>query len=294
MKKLGMAIIALLVVLALWLEASAAADSSSRNADDELSRQNEIYQSQGEKRPAGYVIDRSLQAYIEALPPEFGRDLANLKAKDRWLDIGAGEGQAVLDYYNRTDLFGNDKTGAQKGAKAQSVAISIEDRRQPLWHQTAARLAPNQIQYYFNKLMRNYALSELGKFQVITDVLGGFSYTDELSLFMAKVLELLDVKGSFYGILQDVKSDRGTNPPFYPNASYLTEIANHDGAEVKICSWLKSIGCVEVTCDLRTNWKPPVEIYRVNKTCDAVKVPALSKTIFNAGTPPERKFHLKK
>lgn len=293
MKTIGMHIIALFVLLALWSEASLAADSSSLKIEDELSKQNQILRSQGDKRPEGYVIDRSLQAYIEALPPEFGRDLANLKAKDRWLDIGAGEGQAVLDYYNRTDLFGNDKTGAQKGAKAQSVAISIEDRRQPLWHQTAARLAPNQIQYYFNKLMRNYSLSELGKFQVITDVLGGFSYTDELSLFMEKVLELLDVKGSFYGILQDVKSDRGTNPPFYPNSSYLTEIANHDGSEVKVCSWLKSMSCVEVTCELRSNWKPPVEIYRVHKTCDGVKVPGLSKTSFGAGTPPERKFRLK-
>jgi len=294
MNALGLRSFALLILLTLWVGTSSSAESGSPKIDDEMSKQEEIYKSHGEKRPEGYVINRSLLAYTEALSPGFDRALESLAPKHRWLDIGAGEGQAILDYYNRRDELWDGTKQAQPGTKAQAVAISIEDRRQPRWYQTAAKLEPNQIQYFFNKRMRDYSLGELGTFQVITDLLGGFSYTDELSLFMEKVLQLLDLKGSFFTVLQDVKSEGGTNQPFYANSPYLTEIATADGSEVKVCSWLKSITCAAVTCELRTDWKPPVEIYRIQKVCNAVSVPALARTSYGAGTPPERRFLLNK
>jgi len=290
----GIRIFSLLILQTLWLGTSCSADLSSPKIDDEMLKQEEIYKSEGERRPEGYVINRGLSAYTDVLSPGFDRALANLAPKERWLDIGAGEGQAILDYYTGSDDLGDGATRERRGRKAQAVAISIEDRRQPVWYQTAASLETNQIQYFFNKRMRDFSLDELGKFQVISDLLGGFSYTDQLSSFTEKVFQLLDLKGSFYTLLQDVKSEGGTNQPFYANSPYLTEIANADGSEVKVCSWLKSITCVEVTCELKTHWKPPVEAYRIHKVCNAVTVPALAKINYAAGTPPERRFLLKK
>jgi len=294
MKTPGIRIFVLLILPTLWLATSHSADLSSPKIDEEIVKQEEIFKSEGERRPEGYVVNRSLSDYKDALSPGFERSLAKLGPKDRWLDIGAGEGQAILDYYTRSDDLGHSVTPERRGAKAQAVAISIEDRRQPLWHLTAAGLETNQIQYFFNKRMRDYSIDVLGKFKLITDLLGGFSYTDQLSSFMDKVLQLLDLKGSFYTLLQDVKSEGGTNEPFYANSPYLTEIANADGSEVKVCSWLKAITCVEVTCELKTHWKPPVEVYRIHKVCNAVTVPALAKIKYGAGTPPERRFLLKK
>ena len=40
----------------------------------------------------------------------------------------------------------------------------------------------------FGKRLREYSPEEIGQFQVITDVMGGFSYTQDLSLFMEKTL----------------------------------------------------------------------------------------------------------
>lgn len=294
MKTSGIRMLVLLILQILWLGISHSADIASPKIDEEMLKQEGILKSQGENRPEGYVINRSLSDYIDALPPGFGRTLAKLGPNDRWLDIGAGEGQAILDYYNRSDVLGPSQTPERHGKKARAVAISIEDRRQFLWHSTAAGLEPNQIQYFFNKRMRDYSIDVLGTFQVITDLIGGFSYTDQLSLFMDKVLQLLDLKGSFYTLLQDVKSEGGTNKPYYKNSPYLTEIVSADGSEVKVCSWLKSITCVEVTCELRPDWKPPVEIYHVHKVCSAVTVPALTRISYGAGTPPERRFQLKK
>lgn len=284
MKNRAIQLFILFVVPSLWLGMLHAAESSQ--VDDEMRKQQEILKSEGDKKPAGYVINRGLDDYTDALAPDFHQRLRDLGPTDRWLDIGAGEGQAILDYYERA--------APQGRAKAKAVALSIEDRRQPKWHLTAARLEKDQIQYFFDKPLRKFSVNELGTFQIITDFLGGFSYTDELSSFMDKVLQLLSVKGSFYTLLQDVKSEEGSNQPYYANAPYLTEITDIAGSDVKVCSWLKRITCVEVTCELKPRWKPPVEIYRVHKVCDGINVPALTKTKFNAGTPPERRYQLKK
>ncbi len=286
-------IVVLLIVQALWFGTSHSADPGGAKFSEELSKQESIYQSKGERVPEGYTIDRSLADYAQMLPSEFYRTLADLGPKDRWLDIGAGRGQAILDYYTPDYDLIHPEGRARRGKKAQAIALSIEDRRTPLWQQTAASLGANQIQYFVNRRLRDYSGEELGQFQLITDLIGGFSYTENLSSFMDKVLGVLELKGSFYTLLQDVHSENGTNRPYYAGAPFLTEITKADGSEVKVCSWLKSITCAEVTCELKAGWKPPIEVYHVRKVCNGVAVPALLPIDYEAGTPPQRKFQLK-
>ncbi|MCC6535861.1 MAG: hypothetical protein IT531_25200 [Burkholderiales bacterium] len=282
----------LLGVLALYGGMSRAQSDANSSFSGEISKQASIYQSRGENVPGGYFVDRSLMAYSMSLPAEFGRSLAELAAHDRWLDIGAGEGNAVLDYVSaKYDVvFFKDRRRPEHRARA--VAISIEDRRTARWNRIAAGLDAEQVCYLHGKRLGQYAAGELGTFRMITDVLGGFSYTDSLTRFMEKALALLEVQGVFYTLLQDVRGENGTNRPYYPDASYLTEITDANGAEVRICAWLKRIGCVEVTCELKPDYTPPIEVYRVRKVCSAVTVPKLAPKHYQAGTPPERKFEL--
>lgn len=276
----------------LCLGTADATNSEPSSFAGEVAKQEAIYRTQGKDLPEGYVIDRTLSSYADTLSFDFAQKLRNLDSGDRWLDIGAGRAQAILDYY--APDYDRVHLGGRKGfgQKARAVAISVEDRRTTLWHQTAARLGARQIQYYFKKRLREYSLAELGQFQVVTDLFGGFSYTEELSVFMEKVLELLESKGTFYAVLQDVKSEKGTNAPFYSDSHYSTEIADASGAEVKVCTWLKRIGCVEVACELRTEWKPPIEVYRIHKVCAKTTVPPLRRTYYEAGTPPDRWYRL--
>jgi len=292
LNSIGIRVVVLLVMQTLWLQTSHAQSTGSPVSKEEVLKQEAIYQSQGEKTPDGYVVDRGLLFYTFTLPAEFDHALASLGPTDRWLDVGAGQGQAILDYYTPRYDSMHPAGREQRGKKAQAVAMSIEDRRTPRWNQTASSLEANQIQYLSGKRLREYSLEEMGKFQVITDLLGGFSYTQSLSLFMETVLGFLTLNGNFFTILQDVHSEKGTNRPYYPDARFLTEIKNTDGSEVKVCSWLKRITCVEVTCDLKPGWKPPVEVYRIRKVCNNVTVPALVPNHFEAGTPPERGFQL--
>ena len=291
LKHPGMHLVILLVLPALWLAPAQSQQPAGSRLDEEMARQESIYRSRGESQPEGYVIDRSLLSYTITLPAGFDRSLADLGPRDRWLDIGAGQGRAILDYYTpRYDsmhLEGRER----RGTKARAVAISIEDRRTAQWHETAAKLEAGKIQYLHGKRLREYAPGELGRFQLITDVAGGFSYAFGLSVFMERALGALEVNGSFYTLLQDVQSERGTNAPYYPGSPYLTEIRDADGSALKVCAWLKRVTCVQVTCQLRPEWGPPLEVYHIRKTCDAVTVPALTTVHYEAGTPPERRYH---
>jgi hypothetical protein len=293
LKTVAIQIAALLVVQVLWLDASHAQAPAGSRFREEVSKQEDIYKSTGNDKPSGYTVDRGLDDYASVLPAEFDRELADLGPADRWLDIGAGEGQAILDYYAPKYEATHQEGRARRGKKARAVAMSIEDRRTPVWRQKAATLEADQIQYVYNRSLREYSREELGRFKVITDVIGGFSYTTNLSLFMEKVLGFLEVNGSFYSVLQDVNSEAGKNRPFYTGSPYLTEIRESDGSELKICSWLKSISCVQVTCELKTGWKPPIEAFHVRKVCDNTTVPGLAPVHYEAGTPPERGFQLR-
>jgi hypothetical protein len=99
MKNAAIRIAVLLILQSLWLENSHSADPGNPQFKEELSKQEQIYQSKGEQVPEGYVIDRSLLSYTHTLSSDFDRSLASLGPKDRWLDIGAGMGQAILDYF---------------------------------------------------------------------------------------------------------------------------------------------------------------------------------------------------
>ncbi len=294
MRNTGLSIVALLVMQTLWAGISHAQSTGTQKFKEEAAKQESIYRGGSAQVEAGYTVDRGLVVYTDGLATGFDTDLAYLGPEDRWLDIGAGRGQAILDYYSSTYDQAYPEGQERRGRKAQAVAMSIEDRRTPHWHQSAVKLGPNQIQYWINKRLGEYSLEELGQFQVITDVIGGFSYTGALSQFMEKVLGALKVGGSFYSALQDVSLASGTNVPFYSGSPFLTEMARANGAEMKVCAWLKSISCVEVTCETRGHWKPPLETYRVLKVCNGVTIPALDLVHYQAGTPPERRFTLKK
>lgn len=265
---------------------------------DELSRQEAIYRTKGEDVPEGYVTDRALPAYADMFATGFVHALARLGASERWLDIGAGSGQAILDYYRplsaRLPELARMIGVRPAWARASSVAISLEDRRRPSWNRVASDLDEGRIRYLAFRPLEEYSVAEIGRFQLMTDLLGGFTYTDELSVYMEHALALLEVDGTFFTVLQDVKSEKGTNPPSYAAAPYTTELMTADGRELGVCAWLKRISCVQVSCELRSDWKPAVEVYRIRKTCEAVAVPALARTFYAAGTPPDRRFRLKR
>lgn len=291
-KHTGIAVIASLVWQATWPVFSHAQDTANEELAVEYALQDDIYRSRGRQIPRGYVLDRSLEAYTSILHGEFGRALASLGPDDRWLDIGAGQGQAMLDYHAPRHDKLQPEAGKRRGKKATSVAMSIEDRRTPQWQKAAAAVPAGKLQYLYGKRLREYSPEELGRFQLITDVMGGFSYAADLSRFMRTVMQVLEVNGSFLTVLQDVQMEQGTNKPFYEGYPFTTDIQSPGRKGTTICSWLKSMSCAEVRCEPKENWSLPLEVYHVRKVCEDVAVPALVPVDFAAGTPPQRGYQL--
>lgn len=257
--------------------------------DEEIAKQEKIYGSRGADVPRGYVTGRPLSAYAELLPSGFSDALRRLHSEDRWLDIGAGGGQAILDYY-APEYDATPCENCAPPSKARAVALSIEDRRTDQWWQRAASPDGNGMRYLSGKRLREYSREELGTFQIITDVYGGFSYTENLSLFLERVLGLLETNGSFYTLVASVRLEDGKDNP--NKTWYLTELLDAAGRDVKVCSWLKSVSCVKVICESKSAWETPTELIHVQKVCGDVSVPRTKLLQYEAGNPPGRRFQL--
>ena len=256
-----------------------------------IREQDDIYRSRGELVPEGYVIDRSLLSYTHTLSQTFDRALEALDKDHRWLDIGAGEGQAILDYFGpRFDAM-HPLPNKRSRHKARAVALSIEDRRTARWPATASLLKTGQIQYLSGKRLREYPNGTLGRYNLITDVVGAFSYTRDLTLYMQIALNALEADGNLFTLLTDARPSVAKRRPFFETDTYLTEIIRPDGRSENVCNWLRQISCIEVICNEKSGWQPPVETFHLHKTCEITTVPPLTLTSFVAGTPPSRRFH---
>ena len=275
-----------LLAVVIFLQAISASagwpqESAPPRIDEEFTKQETIYRGRGADGTRGYITSRGLSDYVALLPSGFCNTLAKLGSADRWLDIGAGAGLAILDYYNLAKC-------ARRGVKARAVAMSIEDRRSDAWKKQAASLDANRLRYLTGKRLRHYSPEELGKFQMITDVYGGFSYTEDLSQFVEKVLSLLETKGVFYTMLQGVRLENGKDQP---DTAYQTELLDPASGNVKVCSWLKKISCVKVGCESSSEWAPTERI-NIRKVCSDVSVPRLKLLEYQSGAPPGRRFQL--
>jgi SAM-dependent methyltransferase len=258
---------------------------------DEMTKQETIYRSHGADAPKGYITDRGLSDYAELLPAGFCDALGSLGGSDRWLDIGAGSGQAILDYLAPEDDAAPIQKCSRLSGRAGAVAISIEDRQTDNWRRQAANLGSERIRYLSGKRMRDYSREELGRFQIITDVYGGFSYTDDLSRFVEKTLSLLDTGGAFYTVVQGVHLDDVKEKP---GTWYETELVDAAGQNVQVYSWLKKISCVKVSWEPRSDWASPTALIKMSKVCSDVSVPPVKLLKYEAGNPPARRFQLEK
>ena len=277
----------LIIIQLLGLKAGWSQEPVHPRIKKEFLEQEKIYRSRGADGRKVYTTNRGLSRYAELLPSGFCDALGRLGSSDQWLDIGAGQGEAILDYYLPEDAAAERCRGS--GSRARAVAISIEDRRTDDWKQQTAQLGDDRIRYLFGKRLRQYSPEELGKFQMITDVYGGFHYTEDLSEFIDKVLRMLEVGGGFYTLATGVHLEDGKEKL---GSLYITELEDAFGRPVKVCSWLKTISCVQVTCESKSDRDRPTELIRIQKVCNDTSVPRMKLVEFEAGYPPGRCFQL--
>ena len=275
----------MIVMAAQLLGAVSIQEPVQPRIDEQFQKQEKIYRRRG---AGSYTANRGLSRYAEVLHTDFCDALGRLGGSDRWLDIGAGEGRAVLDYYAAQEDKASEKCGGS-GPKASAVAISIEDRRTNDWKERAASLGDHRMRYLAGKHLREYSPEELGKFQIITDVYGGFTYTENLSRFVEKVLSLLEIGGAFYTVLPAVHLEDGSDKL---GTWYKTELVDAASRPVKVCSWLKQTTCTKVSCETMAGADEPTQLIKIAKVCSGAAVPRTNLVEYSAGSPPNRRFQL--
>jgi hypothetical protein len=276
---------AVIVMAAQLLGATSIQEPVQPRIDEQFEKQEKIYRRRG---AGSYTANRGLSRYADVLHIGFCDALGKLGGSDRWLDIGAGEGRAILDYYAGQADAASQKCGG-KGPRVGVVAVSIEDRRTNDWKERAASLGDHRLRYLAGKRLREYSLEELGTFQIITDVYGGFTYTENLSRFVEKVLSLLEIGGAFYTVLPAVRLEDGTDKL---GTWYKTDLVDAASRPVKVCSWLKQTACTKVSCETMSDADEPTQLIKIQKVCSGVAVPRTNLVEYLAGSPPNRRFQL--
>lgn len=116
---------------------------------------------------------------------------------------------------------------------------------------------------------------------------GGFSYTDDLSRFVDKVLSVLEVGGGFYTLVPGVHLEDGKDKL---GVFYLTELENDAFRPERVCSWLKKTTCAKVVCESKPDWDSPTELINIRKVCSDISVPRVKLLQYQAGYPPGGDF----
>lgn len=219
-----------------------------------------------------YVHTRTLnpahysESYGGLLDPTFIDTLYSPKTQ-RWLDVGAGEGMALIDY-----LYG-------VAGGASVVGITVEtDWRYNGFRIQAARDFPGRFRFYKGKYLEDpsYSPETLGHFDIVTDVYGAFSYSNTVDVVLQKIGDLLKVGGHFFTVY---KADT-----FF--------IYDSKGNNIPINQWINSGSCLAIVPREYSklnmgNEEPPLHIV---KTCEKVSVPPLKLSGFQSDSPPTRKY----
>jgi hypothetical protein len=144
-----------------------------------------------------------LEQYAKAFGPGFIKDIENLAENERWMDGGAGVGQAMSDYYGR-------------GGRGLTTAVAYKRPGGPVKDdQLTGNEKFNYVEgKFFGQMDDDRDLGVDGadkRMSVITDYNGILSYTETLSEDLQKYVNNLKVGGKIYTFFYasiDGRSDR--------------------------------------------------------------------------------------
>jgi SAM-dependent methyltransferase len=210
-----------------------------------------------------FEINRSLDSYLETFSkrdrhaPQLEKSLQQLKPGQVWLDGGAGNAIALRQYL-------------QEGGLARVIGVGYEAPLDPGYSKFIRTPEAGKFTYHSGRLFEQIPNQELGRVDLITDLVGIASYTKSLDVTLKKYLELLKPGGEAYIQLSETR----------------TRLINKRGQPVSLVDYLQGIQGAEID-------KMGEGIFRLRKKTDRVRVPALSirpEKYDERTVPPLREF----
>ncbi len=257
-----------------------------------------------------YNTGRGLYDYAQILISE-GMDILNspfvldVRKANSWLDIGAGGMNAQLDWLLAPSFGGVDflpmwrvsltsdylKTLIQQKKQSQdsrvAVGISVENAMPETLKNALAAEGYSSATYLTGKYLEDYTDSELGKFDLVTDVYGAVSYAPQIDLIFLKAIEHLKIGGRFYTHIQYQDSQRTRD------GGWNFKLENESVDQVKsVKRWLEKGECISSFIQLNDSTVKPHITIKIEKKCDAVVIPALELIQFKNASPPTRVYRI--
>jgi len=234
-----------------------------------------------------FYHSRDLGEYRRIVGGRFQERLGALRPDQHWIDMGAGDAVAIREYYK--GLQGT------KGARTTALAYSeplddtveittsagrtvqgVEPFRGPKYEafQQFASETP-EFRPMFGKMLDEYSLDEIGKADLVTDVMGPLSYAERMDGVFAKYADITNVGGEIHTHI--------------PHQTFIVDAA---GKQVPIAEfareWIgqsRGLELVEVG-DAGAEGTRIV----VRKVGEDVRVPELTLKALGAGKPPIREY----
>ena len=208
-------------------------------------------------RDGGFRVSRNLDEYEKMFGADFLIRLVNFGRTNAWIDMGAGQGEAQLQYL-------------RQGGMATTKAIAFE--RPFKLRQTD----PEHFQFLSGRFLENIPDAEIGHADLITDVYGVLSYTPQLGLALAKYFRFLKVGGALY---------------VHHDLSKIVIVLG-DGRELFLPEWLRTLPGLSVEKVGPSADGEGWNSFRVVHGPGVIELPELELVSSVDGWPPQRIFRV--
>ncbi len=219
-----------------------------------------------------YNYTRRLKDYMTSLEDSFSGYINTLKKGDVWLDSGAGDALAQVDYLKR-------------GGVATVIAL---DARQTENKETLGALLQFSLQfrYFQGRYTENYQPQELYPLKLITDVCGAIAYSSHLDRVLKVLLASLVPGGRLYFEMDD------STAPLQANSSdrlIINKVTDKGEVHVAAADYFNAIKGIEFKVGHAVYGGDTIGTYFV-RTSEKLYVPSLEIKGYEAGSPPRKTY----
>ena len=185
---------------------------------------------------------RDLATYLKELPIDFAKELVRLDGSSRVLDAGAGGFYFAEDVVNLSKSPANDLSGEKQKWLHQLVAKPIAER--PSVTGVSLNLereelpSSEKLKLLWGRFFLEIEDSELGQFDLITDLNGIFAYGPNADEILRKYQRLLKRKGEVFLYLGEDKEN---------GFAYRSKVKLPNGKVITLADWIQTIPGLRVT-----------------------------------------------
>ncbi|MFZ4715864.1 MAG: hypothetical protein ACOYL6_19230 [Bacteriovoracaceae bacterium] len=223
-----------------------------------------------------FTVDRGLDRYKKTFGDFFSSTLSNLKSTQTWVDFGAGEAKALLQYQS-----------AAKGLGAKTIAVGVTrpDKSDEIVALEESISQSDNFSYLAGRFVEKIDDSEFGIIDIGTDYYGAASYTHQPTELFNKYLRLLKKDEGQLFVLFSISGYE--DPISHQFIRTETKVINIEGKEVPFHDWLSMQKGIEV---IISTIKEHQVMLKIRRTGDNVNLPHLVLETIQEGTPPFRVF----